>query len=173
MRAALHNIVNGLLVGALGLAAVSAQAAPGDSKTVTGTTNVTIAQPAQIQKVDDLRFGVIVRPLTAGIVEIDPAGSISANIDVSTYPGNRGPSRFLLVGDNNRRFLVFLPSRINISNGTATMRVDRFRMNAVNGSTRFDANGRYNLYVGGRLNVGANQAVGQYSGTFDVTVVYQ
>ncbi|QPC98906.1 DUF4402 domain-containing protein [Qipengyuania soli] len=173
MRTALHKIAKGLMAGTLGLVAVSAQAAPGNTKTVSGTANVTIAQPAQIQKVDDLRFGVIVRPAGAGMVEIDPSGTITANIDISAYPGNRGPSRFLLVGDNNRRFLVFLPSRIDITNGTATMRVDRFRMNAVNGSTRFDANGRYNLYVGGRLNVGANQAVGQYSGTFDVTVVYQ
>lgn len=163
-----------LLAGALGLFAVGASAQQGKSATVTGSSAVTIAQPTRIQAVDSLRFGAIVQPQTAGVVEVAANGAVTANIDVSTFPLNRGPSRFLVVGDNNRRFLVFLPtSTVIVSNGSATMRVDRFRMNAVNGSTRFDANGRFNLYVGGRLNVAALQAPGNYSGTFDVRVVYQ
>lgn len=173
MRTATSNTLKALLAGALGLAAASASGAPGNSQSSSGTASVTVAQATRITAVDGLRFGAILRPATAGVVEIAPDGAITANIDVSTYPANRGPSRFLVNGENNRRFIVFLPNRINISNGTSTMSVDRFRMNAINGSTRFDSNGRFNLYVGGRLNVGANQAVGQYSGTFDVTVVYQ
>lgn len=174
MRAALLHMLKALMVGACGLAAIGVSAAPGDTDTASGSAAVEIAFPARIQAVEDLRFGAIVQPLTAGIVEIAPTGAVSANINVSTFPGNRGPSRFLIVGENNRRFLIFLPTSIVIlSNGTSSMRVDRFRMNAVNGATRFDSNGRYNLYVGGRLHVAALQAPGNYSGTFDVQVVYQ
>ena len=174
MRPATISSLKALMAAALCLVATGVNAAPGDSQTVTGTAAVQVAQPARIQAVDDLRFGTIVQPPVGGIVEVSSAGVVTANIDVSTFPLNRGPSRFLLVGENNRRFLIFLPTSIVIlSNGTSTMRVDRFRMNAVNGSTRFDANGRYNLYIGGRLHVAALQAPGNYSGTFDVEVVYQ
>ena len=174
MRPATISSLKALMAAALCLVATGVNAAPGDSQTVTGTAAVQVAQPARIQAVDDLRFGTIVQPPVGGIVEVSSAGVVTANIDVSTFPLNRGPSRFLLVGENNRRFLIFLPTSIVIlSNGTSTMRVDRFRMNAVNGSTRFDANGRYNLYIGGRLHVAALQAPGNYSGTFDVQVVYQ
>lgn len=174
MRAATLHLLKALFASAFGLAASSALAAPGDTMTTTGAAAAEVVDPAQIQAVEDLRFGVIVQPAVGGVVEVSAAGAVTANIDVSAFPGNRGPARFLLVGDNNRRFIVFLPSSIVIlSNGTSTMTVDRFRMNAVNGATRFDANGRYNLYVGGRLHVGALQAPGNYSGTFDVQVVYQ
>ena len=174
MRAALLPLLKALMVGACGLTAIGASAAPGDTDTASGAAAVEVVDPARIQAVEDLRFGAIVQPLNAGVVEVSPTGVVTANIDVSTFPGNRGASRFLLNGEGNRRFLVFLPTSIVIlSNGTSTMRVDRFRMNAVNGATRFDANGRYNLYVGGRLHVNALQAPGNYSGTFDVEVVYQ
>lgn len=151
----------------------SAIAAPGDTITISGTAKASVADPARLQKLQDLRFGDIMQPTTAGMVEIDAAGGIVANIDISTFPLNRGPSRFLVRGDPNRKFLVFLPNRIDISNGTATMQVDRFRMNAVNGNVRLNALGLYDLVVGGRLQVAALQQPGRYSGTFAVTVVYQ
>ena len=174
MRRTTSHLLKAVAASAFGLAATSAGAAPGDSMSTSGSSSVEIVDPAKIQAVEDLRFGVIVQPATGGVVEVSAAGAVTANIDISAFPGNRGPARFLLVGDNNRRFLVFLPSSIVIlSNGTSTMTVDRFRMNAVNGATRFDSNGRYNLFVGGRLHVAAAQAPGNYSGTFDVQVVYQ
>ena len=40
----------------------------------------------------------------------------------------------------------------------------RFRVNA--------ANGAYTFYVGGRLNVGANQRPGIYNGTFQINITY-
>lgn len=111
-------------------------------------------------------------PAAAGIVEIASDGTITTNLDISSFPGNRGPARFTVLGDPNRLFLVFAPNQILISNGSATMQVDRFRANTFFGLGRFNNVGSFDLYVGGRLNVGANQAVGQYSGTFNVTVLY-
>ena len=54
----------------------------------------------------------------------------------------------------------------------AWMRNMAIRDNRTLGFARLDASGSFDLYVGGRLNVNANQQVGTYSGTFDVTVLY-
>ena len=161
------------------LLAHPAQAAP-VTATTTGSARAQVVTPAQVQPLAHLRFGTMARPTTAGTVAIDENGTIvttggvTGNLVVPEPTPGRGPAMFRVRGDGARAFLLKLPNRIDISNGSATMRVDQFRANAsTTGSTRFDGAGFFDLQVGGRLNVGANQALGNYSGTFNVTVTYQ
>ena len=51
------------------------------------------------------------------------------------------------------------------------MTVDKLRSN-VNGQERFDVNSSYELRIGGRLQIGAIQPAGDYTGTYEVTVIY-
>lgn len=165
-----------LLSFLLGLAATAApaSAAPGETAKVTGQAQVRIAAPARVYLIEDLRFGAIIQPAAAGTVTIAPNSSITSTIDVSSFPYSRGAARFLVTGDPNRRFLFQLPNSMVVTSGTAFMVVDRFRTNTVPPglTARLNAAGEYVMDVGARLNVGANQQPGQYSGTFDLTVVY-
>ncbi|TNE61605.1 MAG: DUF4402 domain-containing protein [Sphingomonadales bacterium] len=150
-----------------------AHAAPGDSAEVDGTATVRIVEPLAIQSLEDLRFGTFLVPLTSGTVTVGGDGSVTSNLDLSVFPGDRGPAYFLILGEPNRRFVLQLPRPIDISNGTSTMRVNQFRSNTPANRGTFSADGLFELYIGGRLNVSANQEVGYYTGTFEVRVLYQ
>ena len=154
-------------------------AAPGDSATYTGSVEISVVQPVNIQRVADLRFGRIIQPSSDGTLTIGWNGSVSSSGSLDTdmttpqVINGRGPAAFVLFGDPNRRFHVFIPKKITISNGTSTMVVDKIEKNAgPPGWSYLNATGFYPLFVGGTLNVTASQQVGSYSGTFDITVKY-
>lgn len=152
---------------------VAAQAA---KARLEGSAQAVVVEPAGITAIEDLRFGAIMQPATAGTVTVDTDDSISATggavVGITTpQPGTRGAGRFTITGDANRMFRVSHPNRLTIFNGTASMTVDKLRSN-VNGQERFDANGSYELRIGGRLQIGANQPAGDYTGTYEVTVIY-
>jgi len=153
----------------------AAHAAPGEmSADTTGSAVAQVVGPFQIAPIADLRFGSIMQPTAPGDVTISSAGVVTTTLSFSTVSGPRGPAIFVVRGEPNRRFLVQLPTPIDISNGTSTMRVDQFRANTdASGRVTFSSGGLYVLNVGGRLRVNANQEPGSYTGTFDVTVLYQ
>jgi hypothetical protein len=159
-----------------------AHAAPGDSATGTGTAEATVVERFQIVNDDDLRFGSFTRPIAAGTLSIDVSGTAVGTAGMSTTytipqtGTGRGPASFHLYGSRNRLVQVTLPTSFTITDGTATMLVDNLVRNASNNGNqdvRLNNQGYFLLLVGGRLNVAANQRGGTYSGTFDVTVVYQ
>ncbi|MCB2082951.1 MAG: DUF4402 domain-containing protein [Sphingomonadaceae bacterium] len=162
------------------LASGQAIAGPGNTHTTTGVADVTVVEPIGIQNVADLRFGRIVRPTTGGTLTISPAGAVTETGGVtgqSSTPqatNGRGPGAFAVFGDANRYFLIFMPNSTTISNGTANMQVNQFQTNpgAFGPFHRLNNAGYAPLLVGARLNVNANQAVGQYTGNFNVTVLY-
>lgn len=160
------------------LLASSAQARPGDSFTLDGQVRVELIDPGRMLLVRDLRFGSFLQPLTAATLTIAPDGSAIGTGDVATGmnipqpPDGRGPALVLLDGSAYRSFTAILPNRVNISNGTATMQVRNITTNVTPGTNRFDADGHFNLWMGGRLNIAANQAVGNYTGDFTITVIF-
>jgi len=142
-----------------------------------GSAQAVVVEPAGVTAIEDLRFGAIMQPATAGTVTVGADDSISATggaiVGITTpQPGSRGAGRFTITGDENRMFVIFGLNRLTISNGAATMTVDQLRGNLRYGFERFDATGEYDLRVGGRLRIGADQPTGNYSGTYDVTVLY-
>jgi hypothetical protein len=160
----------------------AAHAAPGDSATGAGTAEASVVERFQVVNDDGLRFGTFTRPATPGTLSVAVNGTVSGTSGMSsTYNvpqtgTGRGPASFHLFGSRNRIVQVTLPTSFNISSGPATMLVDNLVRNASNNGNlevRLNNRGYFLLLVGGRLNVAANQLGGTYSGTFDVTVVYQ
>lgn len=175
---ALSNLGKILLPAMLALLALLtpgvAHAAPGDGSQIAGTAQAQVIGPFEIEPIADLRFGGIARPAAPGTVSIGSDGVITSTVTLSSVTGPRGPAVFAVRGEPNRRFITQLPGPITISNGTATMIVDQFRSNTFPpGVARLDSRGIYILTIGGRLKVNANQLPGSYTGTFEVTVLYQ
>lgn len=159
----------------------AAHAAPGDSATGTGAAEATVIERFQIVLDNDLRFGTFTRPTTAGTLSIGVNGSVTGTGGMTTTysipqtGSGRGPASFHLLGRRNRLVQVTLPSSFNISNGSSTMLVDNLVRNASNSGNqevRLSNTGYFLLLVGGRLHVSPTQVGGTYSGTFDVTVIY-
>lgn len=174
----LRHIARGLGL-ALALAPASVCAQPGNSSTASGTAQAEVPELGRLAHLRDLRFGAFMQPTAAGTLVVAPdgtatgTGQIAAGMTIPQPPEGRGPALFRLDGTANRAFVANLPNRITISNGSATMQVRNITTNMRNGSNRFDASGIFMLYVGGTLQVAANQAPGEYSGDFQVTVIFQ
>jgi Domain of unknown function (DUF4402) len=164
--------------GRLAALALSLASAPAMAATITGTVELVIVEPFTIVKLQDLEFGSVLPSAAAGTVTINPntlarttAGGVTA------APGGHNPAEFITRGSPGRRVLVRLPTgTVTLARigGGATMTVSNFTRNgAPPTSTPLDAAGYLTFRVGGRLNVGANQLPGRYTGSFTVEVQYQ
>jgi uncharacterized protein DUF4402 len=78
---------------------------------------------------------------------------------------------FTVSGQGSATYAITLPASATVTSGANTMTVNGFTSNPAGTGTLSGA-GSQNLLVGATLNVGASQATGTYSGTFDVTVTY-
>ncbi len=172
-------------LGALALTtSMAVSAEPGNTETVTGTTDARVVEPIGIQNVTDLRFGRIIQPTSAGTLTIAPngaateGGGVVGNSNTPQITNGRGRGAFAVFGDPNRYFAVFgLPASTTVSNGSATMTVDQFQIGTSSPTLfgvfiRLDGTGYSDLFMGARLNVSANQEPGSYSGTYPVSVFY-
>lgn len=157
------------------------------AETGPNTASAILIQPLSIVKSEDLDFGTII-PDTGGTVVLDPTLTPTCTTTGAVIrSGVCQPAEFVGAGSVNQRVRVRLPAqaRMTVSNGAgATMQVTDM---LVNGSPdllvtretirnfRFriiHPTGIFYFRVGGTLNVGANQAQGTYTGTFDVDIQY-
>lgn len=155
-----------------------ANAAPGDSSSQAGAAQATIVGPLRIVAVDALNFGQIARPSTLGTIVMSPQGVITATGGLLPSTAivqtiSRGPGSFTITGDPNRAFRLVLPiGALILRSGTNILRISAMRSN-ITGTPSLSAAGSFALTVGATLHLGANQAIGTYSGTYTATVVYQ
>lgn len=154
----------------------TAFAAP-SSSTMSGSAQAVILTPLTIAPIDALSFGQLTRPTTAGTVVMAPSGTITTTGGVLTstaiaQTARRGPGTFAVVGEAGRAFSVSLPTTVILRQGARNMRLSTFSSNWTSG-TVFSPARTFALSVGATLNVGANQTVGTYTGTYAVTVTYQ
>lgn len=169
-------IAVGFLVSATGAMAQS-------SATGTGTATATVIRPITISNSTvDLAFGNIVPSGVAGTLQVSaaavavvtPGGGITQPV---ATPGTRTAASFTVGGEGGFTYAITLPGVAQTITGpaAATMTVTGFASspNATGTlSNAIGAAGSETLYVGGTLNVGINQAAGNYTGTFSVTVAY-
>jgi hypothetical protein len=152
-----------------------AQAAPGNTRSVSGTATAAIIQPIAIVATASLRFGVIVSPSTAGTLTVSTTGAVSTTGGVTgsnaINQGALGPraGTFRVSGEPGRTFVVILPPAATVSAAGQSMNISLFTVGALTGS----AAGTLDIAVGGTLAVGANQTPGAYSGTYQITAIYQ
>lgn len=170
-------------VAACALLMATAVAAPAHAQqTAQGQAEAILLRPLSFFKVNDLDFGDIIPSATAGTVTLEPDGSRSRTGGV-TLAGNGGePARFAGLGSLNRQVNIALGSNTIFITGPGTrMRVRTFTIGSTptavlsTAPTRFRITaplGNYNFPVGATLEVGANQASGDYSGTFTITLDY-
>lgn len=132
--------------------------------------SATILDAIAVTKVADLVFANIAPGATTGTVVVSAAGVRTCNAPL-TCSGSVSAADFGVTGASDATFAVTLPPAANISSGTDTMLVDGFTSSLGSGTGTLVA-GAADFQLGATLNVGANQAAGAYSGTFNVTVEY-
>lgn len=179
-------------VSALFFAALLPAQAQAQTRTTivrTSTAEAAILDPASLLKLDDMNFGRIAARATAGTVTLDPTTSTCATSGGIVHAGVCQPAQFAGRGRNNLFARFDFPNSINLNRaGGGTMLLDNFDFDASSdlllilkgggnggGSIRYlilSPAGIFTFRVGGILHVGANQAPGVYSGTFNVTVQY-
>jgi hypothetical protein len=142
--------------------------------TATATANATarIISPISISKTADLNFGDVVASGAAGSVALSTAGVRTPAGGASLGSGAAvTAAAFTVSGQGSATYAITLPASATVTSGANTMTVNGFTSNP-SGTGALSAGGSQNLLVGATLNVGASQATGTYSGTFDVTVTY-
>lgn len=163
----------GLVAPALALAAVAAPAAA--QVTTVSDGNAIILNALSVTNVDELEFGEIIAGPTAGTVTINPSTNARTTTGGAIAAGSsHHRATFYAAGVINRIFIVLMPTgSTTLTNGTGqTMTVNNWTRSGTAGPLNLGPTGVAVIYVGGRLNVGANQAPGVYTGTFDLTVIY-
>lgn len=168
-----------VLLAALIVAGTFGQATAAQAATASANATATIVQAIAISKTADLKFGQIVASSSAGTVTIAPAGTRTFG-GGATNGGTSGTSTtalsaasFNVTGYSTTAFTITLPAdnTITMSNGSTTMAVNSFTSSPSSPSAL--VGGAATVNVGATLTVAANQAQGDYTTTFNVTVDYQ
>ncbi len=159
-----------LAVALLGLSANAA------AQTASSTMNVEIERRSiTLVNTGGLNFGKVLPYSSAGYIAVDAnSGGVTASSAFVTDATNVRRSSWAVTGVSRAAYIVTLPTSAMISNGTESMTVNSF----VRSGSVFDPHlwldtaGNGTFSVGARLNVGANQPAGIYTGMFNVTVSY-
>jgi hypothetical protein len=163
----------GFIAAAISAAPTAAAPVPASS-----TGKALILIPLKITKIDDLDFGTIIAPPSAGTVTLDATTSArtytGGAVGVASTPGHRGlfggagtPSEQVFVS-------IFPPTQLTDSNGD-TIGVGALTLDDSGNPLRTIDPTTHAFYVGvgGILNLAANQPDGDYSATFQLFANYQ
>lgn len=162
-----------------------------EKATATATSQAVIVAPLSLIKVQDLKFGRIAARSTTGTVTVNPNTGACTVTGPILETGGCQFAEFAGMGTKRMTIRIQIPTTVTLTGpGAATMVADTFTLgispdltyiggvgNGIGqGNKRYSINsntGIFTFRVGGRLNVGANQAPGIYNGTFTVTTLYQ
>jgi spore coat protein U-like protein len=155
----------------IALVSMAATAAQAQATATTGAS-VTIADPIAITKTADLSFGTVVPSAAAGTVVVSTSGTRSVTGGVSALGGTITAAAYSVTGYGNSTYSIALPTSVSLTGptGATAMSASSFAHSA--DASPALSGGSDSFTVGATLSVGANQAAGTYSGTFDVTVAY-
>ncbi len=139
----------------------------------TANANATIVTPIAIAVGADLEFGSVAAGAAASVVRISTAGARSLVSGDATLVsgGTIQAGSFDVTGAASTGYDVTLPASITITAGANNMTVNTF-VSSVGASSTLSGAGAETFTVGADLQVGATQAAGSYTGTFNVTVNY-
>jgi hypothetical protein len=171
----------------LALPSGTAQAAPGQEGSATGTASAQIAEPIQLELLAPLEFGTVaIGPGESGSITIAPDGSapgysgaLSASCAGTAFC-NAQPARFAVRGEASRYYRVRFPDQVEAHalghNGPALMITEVTIMTLSQpdqGSRgRLDTAGRDEVRIGGALQIPSGTPAGRYRATFDLVVSY-
>ena len=158
---------------------------PGSARagTYAGDAQIAVVTPLSLVRVENLDFGRIIAGNVAGTVTISPTNARTATGGAIPVGSDFQVARFAGMGTQGRRVRIQIsPNTVTLTGPGPSMTVTNLLIgpaptllqNGNSGNYRIQpANGIFWFTVGGRLNVGANQPSGTYSGAFSVTVDYQ
>jgi Domain of unknown function (DUF4402) len=175
--------VGAALVTAIIGAPALAQSTQGPTGTRQAEAKSIVLRQLSFFRVQDLDFGDIIPGPTAGVVRILPNGTRTVTGGVAVVGSTHQPARFAGLGSFNQQVLISVSSNtIQLTGPGTPMTLSQFEIGstptAIISTTprRFritSTNGQFNFPVGAQLAVGANQAAGDYSGSFSITLNYQ
>lgn len=146
---------------------------PLSAASITAPVNARIISTVNLITLSGMQFGEISASNMPGTIVLEPGGARTSTQGAtlnSAVPG--GPASFEIIGNPSATFIISLPVSVTLTSPNGqNMEVDQFiSLPSITG--QLDAGGRQTLFVGGTLNVGANQLYGEYSGVMAVTVEY-
>lgn len=141
---------------------------------VSANATATIVKSISIEKNADLQFGKIIAGSTAGQVQIQTDGSrtiAAGDVVLFNQGSDHQAAAFKTIGSPNATYSLSFPSSVSLTGPTGSdpMTIEGFVHSATG---TLSASGEETFNVGATLNVGANQAAGEYTGTFSVTAAY-
>ena len=165
-----------VLASGAALSTLAAHAHAQNVATGTATGSVTIVQPITITNTAGLQFGKLARPSSAASVTITPAGAVTRTGISGVGTQTTSAAAFGVGGDGAAVFSIAGPSggTFSMLAGTSGTIVVTTSLSAATGtlSGTSGSAGTTSFTVGGVMPLAANQTVGAYSGTFNVTVTY-
>jgi Domain of unknown function (DUF4402) len=174
-----------LRLALFGFAALGSLAAhqAAQAANASATSRAQVRQPVTLSNSRDLNFGNIIRGATTGTVTINARTGARTNAGGTVLQGTGFTSAaFTGTGTGGRVVTLSIgaPSITLAGPGGATMLVNTFRISIGGGAQQtlprnatLPALGSQSFGIGGRLNVAANQADGDYTGSFSLTMNYQ
>lgn len=159
-----------------GFAATAAHAAP---QSQGADARAKVLKRLTLTKTSDLDFGIVVPSTTAaGTVTVNNTETAATCSSGMTCTKAASASRFTVTGSKNEALTVSYPATVTLqqtagtgtATGTGTAMVVTLAARPT--APRLDNKGDYSFAIGGSLAVGADQADGNYAGTFNVTVDY-
>lgn len=167
----LHALASDAIVPPSIIEPVLLAPAPGGPE-ATADAGAMIVAPLRLSNVTAMYFGTVAPSLTADdTVVLGPSGDKTCGSELTCLTDDHTAASFNVTGADNTSYTIDLPSTVNLANGNGVaMTVDGFNGSKESGTL---ANGADTFDVGGTLNVAANQATGEYTGSFIVTVEYQ
>jgi spore coat protein U-like protein len=123
-----------------------------------------------------LSFGSILASAGGGTVTVDPATGLATSAGVTLLGTGSSAAAFSIYTGSAKcsaqSMTITVASPAVLSSGANTMTITGFTTSPATGSNLGVNGAAVPLTVGGTLNVGPNQAAGNYSGTFTVTVTF-
>ncbi len=145
---------------------------PSHATTTSGSATVEILQLIQISEVQGMDFGTILTNNgLADTISLSTAGNLTAGSSSSHSGSISRSGQFSANGTPNSTLSISFQDAL-LSGGGSTITVSNFTHNA--GATpTLDASGTLIFNVGADLTLSENQAVGVYSGSYQITINYQ
>ena len=165
--------MNRLLVSAavLGLISSAPALAQGAPASTTAQATADIVGVISIEKSTDMDFGQLVAPTTETHVTVAADGTLAGGLAVPS--GSSGSAASFTVTGSEYNYSATVPASISLaSSGLPSMNLDLTVVGGAANRTGLVGDSTDDLVITGDLTVGANQPIGSYSGTINVSVAY-
>ena len=172
----MRRVLQVLVGGAALSTTLAVQAQAQNSAIGTASSSVTIVRPITITNSAGLQFGKLAQPNAAASVTITPGGTVTRTGIGTVGAQTTSAAQFSVGGDGGAVFGITGPgsNTFAMTAGTSGTIVVTTSLSSALGtlSGTTGSAGSTTFTVGGTMPLASAQAIGTYSGTFNVTVTY-